>query len=250
MTPETAAGSPPGQAPYALPRAAGTVIVAREEDGIASVLMMRRNASLRFMGGYWVFPGGATDANDAAGASDPIQIAAQAASRELGEEAGLQVEARHFTYLAHWITPSFYPKRFDTHFFIAPAPAAQQPRIGDDEATALAWVDPRRWREFDRSEAFPLSAPTLLVLRELAESLDAHGSLARLLATADANTVPCVIPKCVNDDEIVLPWDPEYPTLPGQGYDWDVDAIARRRGWPSRLGDPATHGGPRQTAPP
>lgn len=248
MTHDSEAASSPGQADFALPRAAGTVIVAREEDGIASVLMMRRNASLRFMGGYWVFPGGATDASDAAGARDPIQVAARAASRELGEEAGLQVEADRFTYLAHWITPSYYPKRFDTHFFVAPAPPTQQPRIGDDEATALAWVDPRRWREFDRSEAFPLSVPTLLVLRELAESLDAHGSLAGLLATADANTVPCVIPKCVNDDEIVLPWDPEYTALPGHGYNWGVEAIARRRGWPSRLGDPATHGGPRPVA--
>jgi 8-oxo-dGTP pyrophosphatase MutT (NUDIX family) len=232
------------ETPFARPRAAGTVIVAREDDGITSVLMMRRSPSLRFMGGYWVFPGGATDRSDSPDEDDPVLVAARAASRELSEEAGLDVAAAELTYLAHWITPSYYPKRFDTRFFVARAPAHQQPRLGDNEATALAWVDPRRWLEFDRSDAFPLSAPTLLVLRELAESLDACGSLAALLSSGDESAVPCVIPKCLNDDEIVLPWDPEYVSIPGHGHAWDTDAITRRTGWPSRLGDPVAHGGP------
>jgi 8-oxo-dGTP pyrophosphatase MutT (NUDIX family) len=50
-------------------RPAATVIVLREHGGAVEVLMTLRHSNLQFMGGQWVFPGGAvapSDASDAA----------------------------------------------------------------------------------------------------------------------------------------------------------------------------------------
>src|SRR5215216_2008647 len=49
------------------PRQAASVIVMRGGDAALEVLLLRRNPASRFMGGAWVFPGGAVDASDAGG---------------------------------------------------------------------------------------------------------------------------------------------------------------------------------------
>ena len=64
------------------PRQAASLILLRESAGGAEVLLVQRNPEQRFMGGAWVFPGGAVqDGEDADHAA--------AAVRELEEEAGI-----------------------------------------------------------------------------------------------------------------------------------------------------------------
>ena len=46
------------------PRQAATVIVLRGGAERLEVLLVRRNPAARFMGGAWVFPGGAVDAGE------------------------------------------------------------------------------------------------------------------------------------------------------------------------------------------
>src|SRR4051812_27237796 len=43
---------------------------------------------------------------------------------------------------AHWITPPSRPKRFDTHFFVAPAPAGQEATHDAQEAVDAVWLRP------------------------------------------------------------------------------------------------------------
>ncbi|WP_043516374.1 MULTISPECIES: NUDIX hydrolase [unclassified Actinoplanes] len=43
---------------------------------------------------------------------------------------------------ARWITPEFEPKRFDTWFFVALLPEAQEARDVSGEADRTAWIDP------------------------------------------------------------------------------------------------------------
>ncbi len=45
---------------------------------------------------------------------------------------------------AHWITPAFEPRRYDTRFFVAALPAGQQTRDVSGESDAVAWMRPRR----------------------------------------------------------------------------------------------------------
>jgi hypothetical protein len=44
------------------------------------------------------------------------------------EALDLRLDLRHLAYWSHWLTPPGTPKRFDTRFFMAPAPAGQVAR--------------------------------------------------------------------------------------------------------------------------
>lgn len=260
----------------ASPSQAATVIVTRERGGRAEVLLLRRQPTLRMLGGFWVFPGGNVDATDASlpACECPPRdshVAALAACRELLEETGLLVATRladgrpvhdapafdasltldawlrqHALLLdpgrlldwAHWITPSSLRRRFDTRFFLVEVPADAPLSIASGESSEAHWDTPEGWMRAGEREDFPLTPPTRLVLRELAEALNLHGTLQELRVRELAREVLPVQPKVVteNDAEIaVMPWAPEYASLPGEGLAWSAAAIAARAGWPARL---------------
>ena len=50
-----------------MPRQAATVILLRGGEAALEVLLVQRNPAQRFMGGAWVFPGGAVDAGEGSG---------------------------------------------------------------------------------------------------------------------------------------------------------------------------------------
>ena len=116
------------------PRQAASVIVLRGGGAGLDVLLLRRNPAARFMGGVWVFPGGAVDAHEGEGDSSHRV----AAVREVEEESGLRLpDPAALVKFSRWITPPQIRIRFDTHFFLALAPPDQEPRV-DGEATAAA----------------------------------------------------------------------------------------------------------------
>src|SRR5215207_1711131 len=85
------------------PRQAASVIVLRGGAEALEVLLLRRNPAARFMGGAWVFPGGAVDAHE--GAGDAAHRAA--AVREVAEEAGLVLpDPAALVEFSRWITPA------------------------------------------------------------------------------------------------------------------------------------------------
>src|SRR3954447_23659311 len=92
--------------PPVRPRQAATVILARGGARTLEVLLVRRTPKARFMGGVWVFPGGAVDAGeDERGAG----------VRELMEEASIAVaDAAVLVPFSRWITPPEAAIRFDT----------------------------------------------------------------------------------------------------------------------------------------
>src|SRR3954451_3495217 len=100
-----------------VPRQAATVIVLRGGSERLEGLMVRRTPRARFMGGAWVFPGGAVDAHE--GEGDASHRAA--AVREVAEEAGIELpDPAALVPFARWITPPEITVRFDTYFFLAP----------------------------------------------------------------------------------------------------------------------------------
>src|ERR671931_2399975 len=79
------------------PRPAATVIVMRGGSARLEVLLVQRNPAARFMGGAWVFPGGALD-----GSED----ARTAGVREVAEEAGIDLgDPQALVEFSRWITP-------------------------------------------------------------------------------------------------------------------------------------------------
>lgn len=113
-------------------------------------------------------------------------------------------------YFAHWITPPAAPRRFDTRFFVAAAPADQEHLHNPGELIDQAWIRPADALEGHRQGTFDLVLPTIGNLEAIARFERAADLLA---AAAVAPSVPTVVPRLVQDDDglrILLPGDPGY----------------------------------------
>ena len=60
------------------------------------------------------------------------------------ERAGAVPALDRMAPLARWVTPEMLPRRFDTLFYLAPAPEGQQPVCDGGEAVGTLWASPRR----------------------------------------------------------------------------------------------------------
>src|SRR3984885_647859 len=188
------------------PRPAGTVIVLRGGSSALEGLLVQRNPNARFMGGAWVFPGGAVDRNEGHGDRAPRA----AAIRELEEEAGISVgDPASLVAFSRWITPPQVKIRFDTWFFLAPLPDGAVARVDGSEVVDARWYTPAAALEArTRGELF-LVFPTMKHLEQLSvfESADA------LLAHAHGREILPVQPRVIGQGEtarIVLPGEPGY----------------------------------------
>jgi len=96
---------------------------------------------------------------------------------------------------AHWITPAFEPRRYDTRFFVAALPDGQRVGAVSAEASGARWRPLSRvLRGLESGEARML-APTAVTCRELA----AH-SAATILDAAAERTVRPIEPRLVEQD--------------------------------------------------
>jgi 8-oxo-dGTP pyrophosphatase MutT (NUDIX family) len=193
------------------PRQAATVIVLRGGADTLEVLLVRRNPAARFMGGVWVFPGGAVDAHE--GIGDEAHRAA--AVRELAEEAAIEgVDPAGLVKFSRWITPPQVKIRFDTHFFLAAVPDGALPRVDGSECIDLGWFTPAGALEADRAGSLQLVFPTIKNLEQIASFPTADA----LLGYARGREVVPVEPRVVGSGEqtrIVLPGEPGYADAPG-----------------------------------
>ena len=212
--PRPTTGEALNEGPPTIPREAASVILLREANRGYELLLVKRNPAQRFMGGYWVFPGGAVDAHEGGG-----EAAHRAAGvRELREEAGVGgIAPGELVRYSRWITPELLRIRFDTHFFLALAPAATVARCDGHECVDERWDTPAALvADYDRG-ALTLAFPTLRHLEQLAD----FASAAALLEHARTHDVRPVLPRVVRSGEIarlVLPGDPGWdPASPARG---------------------------------
>ncbi len=201
-----AAGEELNSGAPAQPRQAASVIVMRGGGDGLEVLLLRRNPEARFMGGAWVFPGGAVDAHEGEGdASHRV-----AAVREVEEEAGLRLpDPAALVKFSRWITPPQVAIRFDTHFFLAPAPDGQEPRADGREMVDLRGDTPAGALESHRRGELELDFPTIKQLEQLA----GFGSADELVDWATGREVVAVEPHVRITGEtarVVLPGEPGY----------------------------------------
>src|SRR5688572_710641 len=147
------------------PRQAATVIVLRGGADTLEVMLVERNPAQRFMGGAWVFPGGAVDAHegdgDEAHRACAVREAIEEASVDLGDPGALVKFSR-------WITPRAVAIRFDTHFFLAPLPEGAEPAPDGDECVDLRWYTPAAALEAYANGELLLVFPTIKHLEQLA----------------------------------------------------------------------------------
>ncbi|XOY56559.1 MAG: NUDIX hydrolase [Rhodobacterales bacterium] len=195
-------------------RDAATIIVLRDAATRPAVLMGQRGASMAFMPGKFVFPGGAVDPNDSRiplpdlsprdharlqtdSALAPDCLAA-AAIRELWEETGQILGAparwpdppqgwRGFAATGHRpngaalqfffraVTPVGAPRRFDARFFLADA--ADLVTDPDDFTRAEDELANLQWVALDQARSFDLPFITQVVLAELMGHIARGGDL-------------------------------------------------------------------------
>jgi 8-oxo-dGTP pyrophosphatase MutT (NUDIX family) len=187
-------------------RQAATVILLHGGVQTLEVLLVKRTPEARFMGGVWVFPGGAVDTDE--GEGDGAHRAA--AIRELREEAAITLaDPAALVKFSRWITPAQVRTRFDTHFFLAPLPAGQEPRVDGEECVELGWFTPAGALEAHRNGRILLVFPTIKHLEQLA----AFPSTEELLAYAAGREVQPIQPRVVVEGEVarvLLPGEPGY----------------------------------------
>src|SRR5215470_15581084 len=133
------------------PRQAATVIVLRGGAERLEVLMVRRTPKARFMGGAWVFPGGAVDASEGHRGAAVREVAV----------------------------------RFDTWFFLARAPEGQEAEPDGQETVDARWFAPARALEGGEAGDLLLVFPTIKNLERLAR----FASTDDLLAWASTHEV-------------------------------------------------------------
>jgi glyoxylase-like metal-dependent hydrolase (beta-lactamase superfamily II)/8-oxo-dGTP pyrophosphatase MutT (NUDIX family) len=132
----------------------------------------------------------------------------EAAIGGLCDALGLRLDLRFVAYVSHWLTPPGQPKRFDTRFFVARMPAAQQALADGAEAQHLMWLTPRA--ALDPGASLKL----LPVTRKTLQTLAGFGTSADALAYAEAlRDVPLIMPRIASGRKgrrAVLPDEPPY----------------------------------------
>jgi 8-oxo-dGTP pyrophosphatase MutT (NUDIX family) len=186
-----------------VPRVAASVIVLRDSPGGPEVLLVQRNPAARFMGGAWVFPGGAVHDDD----GDP----AGTGVRELEEEAGITVgDSSALVAWSRWITPAMVKIRFDTWFYVAPAPEGVEARIDGEECVDARWMRPQDALDANGRNELLLVFPTIRHLQELT----AFESVEHALDTARQRRIQPIEPRVVLDAggvaRVLLPGEPGY----------------------------------------
>jgi 8-oxo-dGTP pyrophosphatase MutT (NUDIX family) len=258
-----------GRRQQAEARPAATVILLRDTAHGVEVYVLRRQATMAFASGQYVFPGGSVDARDETidvewvgpgpdfwaktfSASEPLAIALVcAAIRETFEESGVLLAGpdadtvvadtsgadweadrvalidRELSFAeflsrrglvlradlvvpwAHWITPAFEPRRFDTRFLVAALPEGQVTREFGEEADQVEWVRPAAAIERFKAGDMAIMPPTLIGLAEVGE----FATVAEAMAASAAREIAPIEPHVVvrgEDMFLVLPGDPDY----------------------------------------
>src|SRR5436305_1258444 len=189
-------------------RPAASVIVLRDSASGPEVLLVQRTPKARFMGGAWVFPGGAVDEGE---------TPEQTARRELKEEAGISLPPdAPLAPFSRWITPAGLKTRFDTWFFVVEAPVGSQARVDGAECVDARWIRPQLALDEGAAERLQLVFPTIKHLEQLA----LFPSVAATIEAAHARDVTPVQPRVVVDGEsptVVLPGEPGFDAAAPRG---------------------------------
>jgi 8-oxo-dGTP pyrophosphatase MutT (NUDIX family) len=89
---------------------------------------------------------------------------------------------------AHWITPEFEPRRYDTRFFLAALPQGQRTRDVSGEADRVVWMRPSAATAAVDDGAMEMLPPTYVTLQEIADFPTVRAALAAA-ASRDIVTV-------------------------------------------------------------
>jgi 8-oxo-dGTP pyrophosphatase MutT (NUDIX family) len=106
------------------------------------------------------------------------------------EQNGLVLALDELVPYAHWITPIGMPKRFDTWFFLAAAPAEQVGTHDGKESTDSIWLSPHEALAGGESGRFKLPFPTTRNLIKLGKQGSVKAALEESRGKPDDTVMP------------------------------------------------------------
>jgi 8-oxo-dGTP pyrophosphatase MutT (NUDIX family) len=163
--------------------AASAVAAIRESFEESGILLARRAGAAAPIGG--AEHRALVERYQAAVAAQPAAWLAMILAEDLTIDCDLLVP------YAHWITPAERPKRFDTRFFVAPAPAAQVAAHDRREAVDAIWLRPAEAVEGADDGRYRIVFATRMNLLKLANS----ATVVEALAAARIAPIVAVSPR-------------------------------------------------------
>jgi endoribonuclease LACTB2 len=177
------------------PRLAASIVLYRQTAKSSELFFVKREVTLGFAGGFWVFPGGKVEVGESV---------VTAAARELFEETGvllatpptrasldtlrarllqeqmsfdevlstLQVKfaPERCAPAARWVTPDYLPQRFDTQFFVVKVLEHETPSVWPGELAHGHWIPPALALEAWARGEMLLHPPTLHAVQCFADA--------------------------------------------------------------------------------
>jgi 8-oxo-dGTP pyrophosphatase MutT (NUDIX family) len=133
--------------------------------------------------------------------------------REIVEAEDLELAADGLVAHGRWITPEMVPRRFDTLFFTAAAPADHLATHDGVESTDHVWIAPELALEQALSKQRQMIFPTLANLQTIAE----FDAVSAILEYSRSRKIVPVLPRVVGkgkDRKLVMPDDAGYVMSP------------------------------------
>ncbi len=124
------------------------------------------------------------------------------------EQLGLATSQMH--YFSHWITPEGLPRRYDTRFFLAAAPAGQEGSACQQETVDQCWLRPAEALDQWRRQHIDLVFPTVKTLEELASFDTTDAALTTIGKRASVDAVQPRIRQHMGGTRVLLPGEPGY----------------------------------------
>ena len=123
-------------------------------------------------------------------------------------ELRLELAVDRLAYHSHWLTPPGLPKRFDTRFFLAMAPAAQTVVHDGSEAVAHFWLRPTE--ALARAREFKLRPATIRTLKTLLPFASAASCYENAQALRDIELMMPRRARAASGPHTLVPGDAAY----------------------------------------
>ena len=138
-------------------------------------------------------PLGVVEADRWRGVRDAL-IAREVSLGEVLRDEGLVLRSDLVAAKAHWITPVFEPRRFDTWFFAAHMPGDQTADGDTSEADHAAWVRPHELLSAYAAGSASLLPPTVMWVEQIGKARAASDFVTH------AEHLPTIIPEVVESE--------------------------------------------------
>lgn len=128
---------------------------------------------------------------------------------DLIQELDLYLDLEALSVFAHWITPEMSPRRYDTWFYVAKAPADQLALCDGAETVDAEWIQPAEALRLGEIGERTVIFPTRMNLKLLAEAASADDA-ARRAAARELVTVEPKVAVRNGERVLVLPANAGY----------------------------------------